>query len=313
MNTQIDLTQLPVAQPFDWRMEFGLFLRNTPSQKRKMRSRLALEAYERDMKLMAAWFEARYGVAFEPCQLNTQNVGEYFAQFESAPATHKRKLASLRLFVRWALGAEALDHDPSEWVAYMDVVEETPRDLTDEERCQLEGAAEAGEGALLGLRDSVLVYLMLEAGLRISEATGLLLNDLHLDKHHIRVLGKGKKRRTVRVGSHLIGKIRLWLDRKPDSIEGTLITDEKGFAICRQTAWERFVLLRDATGVDATPHSLRHTFIKRSVAAYLKVYPGQFGSAIKYVAKQTGDSEMVILKYYSSPSDSEMRAAAEAM
>lgn len=143
MNTQIDLTQLPVAQPFDWRMEFGLFLRNTPSQKRKMRSRLALEAYERDMKLMAAWFEARYGVAFEPCQLNTQNVGEYFAQFESAPATHKRKLASLRLFVRWALGAEALDHDPSEWVAYMDVVEETPRDLTDEERCQLEGAAEA--------------------------------------------------------------------------------------------------------------------------------------------------------------------------
>lgn len=321
LNQQIDLTQLPVASALDWRIEFGLFLRNTPSQKRKKRSKLALEAYERDMKLMAVWYEARYGVAFEPSQLNTQNVGEYFDGFASAPATHKRKLASLRLFIRWAREAEIIEHDPSEWIAYMDVVEETPRDLTDEERGQLEAAAEAGEGSLLGMRDSVLFFLMDDAGLRISETIGVLLSDVHLDEGYIHVTGKGMKRRRIRIASRLIGKIRVWLDLRLTltpalSLQGegaTLITDERGFAICRQTAWERFVLLRNTAGVKATPHQLRHTYVIRYMDAFMKGDSRRWGAALKAVCRQTGDDVKTIIKYYTSPRDSEMRAAAEAM
>lgn len=321
MLQEVDLTQLPVAQPFDWRIEFGLFLRNTPSQKRKKRSVLTLEAYERDMKLMATWFETRYGVPFEPCQLNTQNVGEYFAQFENAPATHKRKLASLRLFIRWAWDAELIDCDPSIWIAYIDVVEEAPRDLNDEERKQLEAAAEAGESTLLGLRDSVIFFLMNDGGLRISEVTGLLESDLHLDEGYIHVLGKGMKHRKVRIASRLIGKIRLWLERKPTltpalSLQGegaTLITDERGFAITRQTAWTRFVLLRETAGVNATPHSMRHTYVIRYMDAFMNGDARRWGAALKAVCKQTGDDVKTIIKYYTSPRDSDMRAAAEAM
>lgn len=312
-NQQIDLTKLPIAQPFDWRIEFGLFLRNTPSQKRKKRSALTLDAYERDMNLMALWFEEKYSVPFEPCQLNVQNVGEYFSQFEREPATHKRKLASLRLFIRWAMEAEIIDEDPSIWIAYVDAVEETPRDLTDEEQCQLEAVAEAGEESLLGLRDSLFFFLLLEAGLRISEAIGLLVKDVHLDKHHIRVLGKGKKWRTIRIPSHLIEKIRLWLDRGPVSISGTLLTDESGFAICRQTAWTRFVQLRVEAGVDATPHTMRHVFVIRYIAGFMKGNPDLFAKALKAACKQTGDDVKTILKYYTNPTDSEMIAAAEAM
>lgn len=311
-NQQIDLTTLPVSRTLDWRIEFGLWLRNTPSQKKKKRSRLTLEAYERDMQLMAAWFEARYGVAFEPSQLNTQNVGEYFAQFENAPATHKRKLASLRLFIRWAMGAEIIEHDPSEWIAYMDAVEETPRDLTDEERGQLEAAAEAGEGSLLGMRDSVLFFLMDDAGLRISETIGVLLSDVHLDEGYIHVTGKGMKRRRIEIGNRLIEKIRVWLDRAPVSASGTLITDERGFAICRQTAWERFVLLREQAGVKGTPHSMRHTYINRYMDAYMTLGV-HWVTALKAVCGQTGDDEKTIIKYYSNPRYSDIRAAVEAM
>lgn len=334
MFPQIDLNQIPVSphpNPLPmgegaWRIEFGLFLRNTPSQRRKKRAALSLDAYERDMNLMAVWFEEKYVVPFEPSQLNAQNVGEYFSQFEREPATHKRKLASLRLFIRWAMEAEIIDEDPSIWIAYVDAVEETPRDLTDEERGQLEAVAEAGEESLLGLRDSVLFFLMNDAGLRISEVIGLVLSDVHLEEGYLHVMGKGMKRRKVRIASRLIGKIRLWLDRGPDrshlsltpspSPEGRgerLITDERGFAICRQTAWTRFVLLREQAGVDATPHSMRHTYVIRYMDAFMKGDARRWGAALKAVCKQTGDDVKTIIKYYTSPRDSEMRAAAEAM
>lgn len=313
MFQQIDLTQLPVASSLHWSESFGLWLRHTPSQKRKRRSPLALEAYERDIRLMAAWFEERYSVRFDLCQLNTQNVGEYFAQFERAPATHKRKLASLRLLIRWAQGEGLIEDDPSMWIAYVSAVEESPRDLNDEEREQLEAVAEAGESTLLGLRDSVIFFLMNDGGLRISEVIGLLLSDLHLDEGYIHVLGKGDKHRKVRIASHLIGKIRRWLDWKPDSIEGTVITDERGLAIGRQAAWTRFVLLRELAGVKATPHSMRHTYVIRYMDAFMKGDPQRWGAALKAVCKQTGDDVRTIIKYYTSPRDSEMRAAAEAM
>lgn len=322
MFNQINLTTLPVSQSLDWRVEFGLWLRNTPSQKRKRRSHLALEAYERDIKLMAAWFEKKYTVTFEPCQMNVQNVGEYFSQFEAKPATHKRKLASLRLLIRWAMEVELIEQDPSMWIAYIDAVEEAPRDVNDEERVQLEAAAEAGESTLIGLRDSLLFFLMNDAGLRISETIGLTMSDLHLDEGYIHVLGKGMKHRKVRIASRLIGKIRLWLGRMPDLTpnpspkgEGskTLITDERGLAITRQTAWARFVLLRDAAGVNATPHSMRHTYVIRYMDAFMQGDAGRWGAALKAVCQQTGDDVKTIIRYYTSPRDSEMRAAAEAM
>lgn len=304
MLQEFDLTQLEVST--DWRVDFGLWLRQTPSQKKKRRSELSLEAYERDIKLMAAWFAEKYAIAFEPCQMNIQNVGEYFALFENAPATHKRKLASLRLLIRWAMDTELIDLDPSAWIAYVDVVEEAPRDLNDEERVMLELAAEENESTLIGLRDSVIFFLMNDAGLRISEVIGLLLSDLHLDEGYIHVLGKGTKHRKVRIASRLIGKIRLWLDRMPPSIEGTAVTDEQGLAIGRQAAWTRFCLLRDMAGVNATPHSLRHTYVIRLMNAYVNDFMQSstkggaqaFGKALKIVCHQTGDDEKTILKYY---------------
>jgi len=313
MSLQINLDQLPVASSLDWRMEFGLWLRSTPSQKKKKRANSSMVDYQRDMNLMAAWFEDKYGVAFEPSQLNVQNVGEYFAQFENAPATHTRKFASARLFVRWGREAEVIDHDPLIWIANIAVVEQSPRDLNDEERKQLEAAAEAGESTLLGLRDSVIFFLMNDAGLRISEVIKLLLSDLHLDEGYIHVLGKGEKHRKVRVASRLIGKLRLWLSRKPDSVEGTVVTDERGLAIERQTAWTRFGLLRDVAGVNCTPHSMRHTYVMRYVAGYMQGDPARWGAALKAVCSQTGDDMKTIIKYYTNPRDSEMRAAAEVM
>lgn len=312
-----DLSQVRVApMQLDWSVEFGLWLRNTPSQRRRQRDVKSLEAYERDVRLMAQWYQARYEVEFEPSQMNTVNLQEYFVQFEKAPRTHKRKLASARLLIKWALSVGLLDSDPSEWIPFVEIVEEAPRDLLPDEESRLRAVAEALErdGSLLGLRDSLLFHLWLDAGLRISESVNLKLSDLEkLEKGKIHVFGKGRKNRNPHVKSTLANRIRLWLERMPASVEGTLITDERGLAIDRHTAWDRFKSMASAADVVATPHTMRHQFVMNYISAYMQGNPLRFGAALKAAAQETGDNVEVLLNHYTGPRESEMRAAVEAM
>lgn len=313
MFQQIDITTLPVAHELDWRIEFGLWLRNTPSQKRRERDLKTIEAYECDIKLMAGWFEMRYGIEFDPSHMNAVNLKEYFAQYETKPATHKRKLASVRMLVKWSLLAKILDCDPTDSIPFVNATPQAPRDVTIEEQARLEAIADSLEG-LIGLRDRLIFHLMLDAGLRISETVELKLTDIEDMEHgKIHVYGKGKKNRWPHINNALVELIRLWLDRKPDSVEGTLITSEQGTAIGREEAWRRFEIIRNAANVECTPHSMRHQFVMNYMAAYMRGDPSRFPAALKATSQETGDDPKVILEYYTGPRESDMRAAVEAM
>lgn len=312
-NQQINLDQLPVASQLEWRVEFGLWLRQSPTQKRTERNHLSIEAYSSDVDQMGRWFEARFGVAFSPDQLNSANVQDYFDELDCAPATWNRKRASLRLLVKWCRLNGVLDYDPTEWLPVQDAVRESPRDIAESDRLKLEQAADANEADRLGLRDSVMFYLMNNAGLRISEVIGLMLSDLHLDEGYIHVFGKGAKHRKVKVGGRLVEKMRLWLDRKPDSVEGTFLTAENGLPITRGQAWRRFVDIAEAAGVDATPHDMRHTYVLRFMDVIMSGDASKLPAAIDAVCQQTGDRPEVILKYYTRARESDVRAAAEVM
>lgn len=310
----LDITLLPVATDLSWQIEFGLWLRQSPTQKRKERAQLSVQAYSSDIDQMAQWFGERYGVAFEPGQMNSANLQEYFSDLKDrcAPATYNRKLASLRMLIKWSRSVNVLNYDPSEWIPLQDATRKSPRDLCEEDRLKLEAVADAGEGSLIGLRDSVIFYLMNNAGLRISEVIGLKLSDLHLEDGYIHVFGKGGIHRNIEVGGRLVEKLRLWLERKPDSLEGTLITSDKGMAITRSQAWRRFIEIADQADVQATPHDMRHTYILRFRKAYMDNDESQ-QAATDALCQQTGDGEAVIQKYYTRARASAVRAAAEVM
>ncbi len=311
MFQQIDLTQLTVAS--DWRIDFCLWLRQTPTQKRRERSHLSVSAYVSDIKQMSHWFADRYAVEFAPDQLNSANLQEYFSGMDCAPATYNRKLASVRMLIKWLRSVNVLDYDPSEWIPLQDATRESPRDVVDDDRVMLELAAETEEVSLIGLRDSLIFFLMSNAGLRISEVVDLKLSDLHLDVGYIHIFGKGQKHRKVNVGGRLATKISAWLDRMPTSVEATLITDEKGLSIGREQAWKRFVLIAERAEVKTTPHAMRHTFVLRFMDAVMGGDPSKLPAAIDAVCQQTGDRPEVILAYYTRARESDMRAAAEVM
>jgi integrase/recombinase XerD len=290
---------------------FGVWLYNTPTRKGKRRDELTLEAYLRDVKL--------FGLG--PDQLSHESLMTYLGQFESKPNTYNRKLASMRMLIRWARLEGLIDHDPAAWIPFLDAIRESPRDKLPEERMQLEATVEAGlhlrkktvMHSVLGLRDQVIFELMNDAGLRENEVAELRLDDLHLDEGYIHVLGKGDKHRKVRIGSGLKKTIESWLDRKPASVEGTLITDWCGRAICRVQVWKRFKMIAKAAGVDARPHDMRHTYMYRFMDAIMAGDEKRLPVALDAASQQTGDRPEVILQYYTRARESDMRTAVEGL
>ena len=73
-----------------------------------------------------------------------------------------------------------------------------------------------------GIRDRAMLHLCFAAGLRVSELTGLRLEDLSLQPHaSIFVRGKGRRERSLPLWKQTLGALRAWL-----ALRGTLAVPE---------------------------------------------------------------------------------------
>jgi hypothetical protein len=87
MQTQSDLSTWKIAPSLHWMEAFAAWLHSTPSQKNRKRDIKTLEAYLSDVRQMSNWYQSRYGVEFDPSQMNSANAQEFVQQFENTPST----------------------------------------------------------------------------------------------------------------------------------------------------------------------------------------------------------------------------------
>jgi len=108
-----------------------------------------------------------------------------------------------------------------------------------------------------GERDSLLILLLFQTGLRISEA--LSLTPSHIESFEgrpvLRVVGKGKKERVVALPERLADKLRTY------AYEKGLKPDERFFPINRQRAWQiiKEIAKKARIAKRIYPHLLRHS------------------------------------------------------
>ncbi|MFW6599841.1 site-specific tyrosine recombinase XerD [Propionibacteriaceae bacterium Y2011] len=128
---------------------------------------------------------------------------------------------------------------------------------------------------VVGLRDACLLELLYGTGARISEVTGLDVDDVAglLDdpdgERGLRLIGKGNKERLVPVGSYARKALSAWLVRgrpvlaeKAKVSTPALLLNTRGARLQRQSAWAVLseVAERARLGVPVSPHTLRHSF-----------------------------------------------------
>jgi integrase/recombinase XerD len=140
-----------------------------------------------------------------------------------------------------------------------------------------------------GLRDRAIIETLYGTGLRVSELTGLTLDDVRFDERCLRCLGKGRKERIVPFGDSARDWIRRYIDEARPHLAGrsdtrSLFLSTRHKAIDRRTVWRLIRGYARAAGITTkkiSPHGLRHSFASHLLAnqAPLRVIQEMLGHA----------------------------------
>jgi integrase/recombinase XerD len=114
------------------------------------------------------------------------------------------------------------------------------------------------------LRDRAIVELMYSTGARVSEVVALDLDEV-TDDGLIRVRGKGSKERIVPVGSFAAKSLDAYLVRTRPELsrlkgDRALFLNKQGGRLSRQSIWEIIQRAGTHSGLEVSPHTLRHSF-----------------------------------------------------
>jgi integrase/recombinase XerD len=176
-----------------------------------------------------------------------------------------RALSTVRSFHRFLVREGVTDRDPAAAVPQPRLPRSLPHPIPVDEVRRLLDAPDPTTPT--GLRDRAILELLYGSGLRISELTGLDVDDLELDAGSVRVLGKGGKEREVPLGSFAREAIGAYLTGGRPALasstsRGALFLNARGGRLSRQSCARllgRYVRL---AGIErrVTLHSLRHSF-----------------------------------------------------
>ena len=114
-----------------------------------------------------------------------------------------RRATAVRVFTAWLQRTGRTETDPGALLGSPKARRTLPPALrADEARALLEAAAtRADDGSPVGLRDVAVLELLYATGIRVGELCGLDVDDLDHERRVVRVLGKGRKERTVPYGA----------------------------------------------------------------------------------------------------------------
>lgn len=231
-----------------------------------------VRAYKRDIEEFISFIKEKRGRRARVSDLDTPLVRGYLASLfgrNSAP-TIGRKLSSLRSFGTFLVRRGVREDNPAKLVAMPKRAESLPRFLTEEEAGALMEAPDPTR--LLGVRDRAILELLYGAGLRVSEACRLDLEDLHLmtTEGTVRVRGgKGDKDRIVPLGRAAITALGCYLKQRSQlrhpktgiQDQQALFLNHRGGRLTTRSV-ARMVdrdSVRAGTRARVSPHALRHS------------------------------------------------------
>ena len=145
----------------------------------------------------------------------------------------------------------------------------------------------------VGFRDYVIILLILETGIRISELTSLRVGDVLFEEGVIRISkGKGSKGRLVPFEEKLRKLLKKYLSERGEVYHPYLFINRDEGTLKKKTIQERLQSYGKEAGiigVRCSPHTLRHTMAKFYILS---------GGDIFSLQKILGHSSMDMVRIY---------------
>jgi integrase/recombinase XerC len=221
-----------------------------------------LIAYENDLK---QFFEfTKIETLTSLTEVNHQLIRSWIVDLVDSEFSNKsvnRKLSSLRSFVKWAQKNDYLIQNPFKKVVAPKVTKRLPI-FVKESEMDIVKIENYFANDFVGIRNLLIVEILYQTGIRLSELINLKIEDLSNDS--IKVLGKRNKERIIPISKQLHIQIIEYIKRRSQ-----IVSDERYVFILEdgKKIYEKLVYrlinnyLRSHTNLEKrSPHVLRHTF-----------------------------------------------------
>ncbi len=251
------------------------------------------------LKRNKALTEASYG-----------DLSDYFSfrlnsDIEYKNSSTARLMSALRRYYQFLCREKLRDDDPSAKLQSPKTIKPLPKSLSESEVDALLSAPDLSDS--VQFRDKAMLELLYATGLRVSELTGLSIEEINLQQGVVRVTGKGSKTRLVPMGE----EANYWVDRYITEVRAELLKGQssdvlfpsrRGTEMVRQTFWHRIKFYAQICMIDKdliSPHVLRHAF-----ATHLLNY----GADLRVVQMLLGHSDLSTTQIYTHIAQDRLKA-----
>jgi site-specific recombinase XerD len=250
-------------------------------------------------------------------QLDASLVGAFLAQLETtrrnAAETRNVRLAAIRSFFRFLQHREPAALDQIRRVLAIPFKRHDTRlvpYLTQEEVQALLQAPDPTTRE--GIRDRAMLHLTICAGLRVSELTGLRLDEMTSQALTIRVRGKGRRERALPLWKTTATALRAWLAVRGPVPAQEVFVNARGQPLSRWGV--AYVLKRHGTTARRTSASLAHKRLSPHVLRHTcAMIVLQATHDIRKVALWLGHSHLATTEIYVRADPGEKLEAIEAI
>jgi site-specific recombinase XerD len=258
---------------------------------------VTVRGYHSDLGQFAVWYDG------QPIEKLTASDLAHFRQYLSRdrsmkPASVNRKLEALRRFCRWPHTTGKLRTN----VAAELKLARAPRGMRPKGLlpAEVQGLLRAAGQSrrALARRNYAVVQLLLQAGLRVSEAAALRIEDLEIRERQgkVRICGKGNKERYVPLNTPARRALQTYLDKREEtSTQDPVFLSDTGAALSVRSIQSLISeLARRAriTRIAVSAHTLRHTF----ALGYLKQNPGMLVELATLLGHESLDTTAIYLR-----------------
>jgi integrase/recombinase XerC len=221
-----------------------------------------------------------------------------------ARSTIARRLAAVRSWCRFLCRQGLLTTNPAVGLRGPRQDKKLPHFLSQEEIVRLlQGPS---TDTPLGKRDRAILETVYSAGLRVSELTGLDIDDLDLEAGIAVVRGKGRRERLALLGPPAAAALAEWLTARAGLCDGkaarhnALFVNKNGTRLSTRSVGRLLEKYLAGAGLDprSSPHTLRHSFATHLLDA---------GADIRSVQELLGHRSLGTTQIYTHVSTQRLR------
>lgn len=233
--------------------------------------------------------------------IGANDIRVYLFQYQRERGCSNRSLDKYRgylcSFFGWATDEGYLTQNPTRNIPVIKYERKPRKNLTQLELEYLRMACKTP-------RERAIIEFLYSTGCRVSELSGVKLEDVDWNTRSVHLFGKGRKHRDSFINAKAEVAIKAYLDTRSDDCKYLFVSERKPYRQIQPAAIEKIVRIIAARSADkistnVTPHVLRHTTATLALAN---------GMPIEEISKLLGHEQINTTMIYAHTSTESVQA-----